>query len=463
MNSEGMTDVDIKEFASGIEGEVLTPGHPEYESARFIYNAMFDRRPALIVRCKTTKDVVASVRFAKERSLLTAVRAGGHSIAGFSTCDGGIVIDLRPMNGVTVDAAAKTAKSGGGANWAEFDAATQAHGLGTPGGFVSTTGVAGLTLNGGYGFLSRKHGLTCDNLIEAQVVTADGDVLTATDTENADLFWGLRGGGGNFGIVTEFTFRLHPVSEVAYALKIFPAEKGVEALKIFREAAPEQADEVLMAVVMSTVPENPLFPPELHGKKTSMVLVGHLTSLDEANRLIEPFSTIPDPLMEMAMPMPYQMAQMIQDADRPPGNMNYWKSGFVNDISDELIEKFVRGALEATSPMTAIAIFPMAGAIARVGEDDTPYSNRDAKFVINLDNVWEDPAENEKQIEWSKSFFARLKPHLAEGVYLNFVGDASQELVRAAYGPKYDRLVELKNKYDPTNLFSLNQNIRPTS
>lgn len=455
-------DSQVAKLKIEFVGEILRPGDRGHDEGRTVYNGMFqDRKPAAILRCTNTDDVVAAVNFARSSGLLVAVKAGGHSIAGFSAVDGGILIDLSLMKTVEVDPDAKTAKAQAGVTWADFDAATAEHGLATPGGFVSKTGIAGLTLNGGLGLLSRKHGLSCDNLISATLVTADGEVVHADGSENEDLLWGLRGGGGNFGIVTEFVYKLHPVTDVFMVMAMYPAEKGAEVLRLYREIVPTQPEDLTTVVLFFTVPVNPMFPEELHGQKVFALFAGFIGSEAEAQPHVGSIAQIPDPLLSMGMTVPYVMAQSMQDEDVPFGRQNYWKSGFLSELTDEVIDKIAQLAPTASSKHCQLNVFGLQGAIAKVGEDDTAYSNRDAAFNFSIDNIWEDPSENEAQIKWSRDFFAEIQPHLS-GVYLNFIGDEGQERVKESFGAKYSKLSDLKKKYDPTNLFRLNQNISPS-
>ncbi|MEO7804225.1 MAG: FAD-binding oxidoreductase [Actinomycetota bacterium] len=462
LSSGVVDDISVEKLKVEFAGEVLRPGDHDYDEGRIVYNAMFqDRKPAAILRCTGTEDVVAAVNFARESGLFVAVKAGGHSIAGFSAVDGGILIDLSAMKKIDVDPEARTAKAQAGVKWAEFDAATQEHGLATTGGFVSTTGIAGLTLNGGTGILSRKHGLSCDNLMAAEVVTANGDVVRADESENPDLLWGLRGGGGNFGIVTQFEYKLHPVTDIFLAISMYPADRGAEVLRLYRDAAPTLPEEMISAVLFFTVPINPMFPEELHGQKVFAIFGVYVGSEADADAPIKALSQVPDPLISFGMAVPYVMAQQMQDEDSPFGNQNYWKSGFLSELTDEAIDTIARLAPTAPSKLCQLNVLGLRGAIARVGDDDTAYSNRDAAFNFSIDNIWEDPAENDAQIKWSREFFAEMQPHLS-GVYLNFIGDEGEGRVRESFGAKYAKLADLKSKYDPANLFRLNQNIHPS-
>lgn len=454
-------DATVEKLKIEFAGEILRPADAGYDDARIVYNGMFQaRKPAAILRCSSTDQVVAAVNFARQSGLLVAVKGGGHGIAGFSVVDGGIVIDLSPMKKVEVDPQARVAKAQPGVTWAELDAATAEHGLATPGGFVSTTGIAGLTLNGGLGYLSRKHGLTCDNLMSAEVVTADGEVVSTSESENPDLLWGLRGGGGNFGIVTQFAYRLHPVTDIYLAIAMYPSDKGGEVLRLYREISAKQPDEMLSGVLFFTVPVNPRFPEEIHGQQTFGIFGGYIGPESEGEPYTKALSQIPDPLLSLAMTVPYVMAQQMQDEDSPFGRQNYWKSGLLKELTDEVIDKIAELAPTAPSTLCQLNVIGLGGAIGKVAEEDTAYSNRGARYNFSIDNIWEDSAEDESQIEWSREFFDQIKPHLT-GVYLNFIGDEGEGRVREAFGAKYARLQELKIKYDPTNLFRLNQNIRP--
>ena len=460
-----MTTIDTaaEKFASELSGALLRPGDDGYAEARDVYNAMFDhRQPALIAQCRNTDDVVAAVNFARTSGMELAVKGGGHSIAGFSVCDGGLVIDLSPMKHVDVDPDARIARAQPGVLLGELDAATQEHGLATPLGFVSVTGIAGLTLNGGIGFLARKHGLSCDNLIGAEVVLADGTVVRASDTENPDLMWGLRGGGGNFGIVTSFEYRLHDVSEVYMVMRFYDPSAMAAVMRTFGDVAPGLPDEVVAYVATATVPESEMFPPELHNQFKGMLLLGYVGGEEDGKAALAPLlDEVPEPDLEMAMPLPWVAAQSMQDEDMPRGRQNYWKAGNLSELSDDAIKVFLDSASTATSPFCQPGVLLLGGAMGRVGETDTAYCGRSATFNFSVDNMWVDPAENDEQIAWARSFYDAMTPYLTEGFYLNFASEETAVRVRDAYGPNYDRLVELKRTYDPTNLFRLNQNIRP--
>ena len=462
-----MTVIDIDTtdlLGAGFSGHVLRPGDATYDEARRVYNAMFDRRPALILQCLRTDDVVQAVRFARATDLPVAVRGGGHSIAGFSACEGGIVIDLSQMKHIDVDPDQRVARAQPGVLLGELDAATQAHGLATPLGFVSVTGIAGLTLNGGMGWLTRKHGLSCDNLIGAEVVMADGAVVRVSDANDADLMWGLRGGGGNFGIVTSFEYRLHEVSDVYLEMRFFELSDLATVLRVFADAAPSMSDDVATGVVALTVPESEMFPPELHGRVLACLMWGHLSGDEEvAKPELESFGAMPEPVLAMGMLVPFVDAQTMQDDDMPSGRQNYWKAGNLTTLSDEAIDEIVGYAATIPSPYCQVTVLLLGGAMGRVGETDTAYCGRDAAFNFSIDDIWEDPAENDAQIAWTRSFHQAMTPYFSGGVYLNFASEESADRVRHAYGANYDRLVELKDRYDPTNFFRSNQNIAPSS
>jgi FAD/FMN-containing dehydrogenase len=455
-------DMAVQKLATEFGGDLLRDGDDGFDDARDVYNGMFaNRRPALVARCRSTADVVAAVNFARTSGVEVAVKGGGHSIAGFSSIDGGLLIDLSAMKHIDVDADARIARAQPGVLLGELDAATQEHGLATTLGFVSVTGIAGLTLNGGIGYLARKHGLSCDNLIGAEVVLADGTVVTASDDDHADLMWGLRGGGGNFGIVTRFEYRLHEVTEIFGHMRFYEpaAMKGV--LRVFGDVMPGMPDEVVAFVGTLTIPENPMFPEEMHGKFVALVLVAYVGTQDEGEKVLAAFQPPGTPALEMAMSMPYVVAQQFQDEDLPRGRQNYWKAGNLTELSDEAIDVITERCVTATSPHCSTGLLLLGGAMGRVGENDTAYCGRDAVFNFSLDNIWEDPAENEAQIAWSREFHQAMTPFFSGGVYLNFTAEETVDRVRQAYGSNYERLASLKRTFDPTNLFRRNQNILP--
>ena len=456
----------LTEFEDGLTGSVVRPGDDGYDEARAIWNGAHDARPAVIARCTDAADVRHAIGFARSEGLTVAVRGGGHSIPGFSTVEDGIVIDLSPMKRIEVDAAARTVRAEGGVLWGEVDAATQEHGLAVTGGLISTTGIAGLTLGGGIGWLMRKHGLTCDNLRAAEVVTADGQVLTASAGENADLFWGLRGGGGNFGVVTAFEFDLHPVGPTVAAGPIFyPGERAQEVMRFYRDYVRDLPDEATTLVNLLTAPPAPFLPAEWHGKKLVALIGCYSGDPDEGMKALQPLRDLGDPVADLIGPMPYTQMQSLIDALWPKGTKAYMKAGYLRELDDHAIETMTRFHQNATSPSSEIHIQHFGGAIARVGEDETAVGGRQAPFVLNAIASTHDPADGlDTHADWAQRLYADLEPSLTGGAYINFLSAEGQERVRAAYGAeKFDRLRALKDRYDPTNLFHLNQNIPPST
>ncbi|HUJ92137.1 MAG TPA: FAD-binding oxidoreductase [Gaiellaceae bacterium] len=454
-------EATVQELREAVRGEILTPGDAGYDEARGIWNGAHDARPALIVRCTGAADVVAAVGFACSNDLTVAVRGGGHSVAGFSTCDGGIVIDLAPMNGVRVDTTARLATVGGGAVWADVDHETQAHGLATTGGLVSTTGVAGFTLGGGIGWLMRKYGLACDNLVGADVVTADGRLVHASAGENAELFWGLRGGGGNFGIVTQFEFTLYPVGPIVYAGPIFySADADVDLLNAFVEWAPDASDDVTGLVNLTTAPPLPVIPEAWHGRKVAAFIATSAGPVEEGDSHVRGFREVAEPIADLLGPMPYGVIQTLIDPLWPKGIHAYFKATNLARIDGELIAKLRELHVTAPGPQCEIHVHQMGGKIARVGEDDTAFAERTMPYVLNAVCGWHDPAEADAHIAWARAVIDAAADASTGRAYVNFIGDA--DAGRSSYGDQtYERLVALKNEYDPTNVFRLNQNVEP--
>ncbi len=447
----------IERFGASLRGELLRPGDDGYDGARKIYNAMIDRRPALIARCAGVSDVIRSVDFARETGLLLSVRGGGHNVSGNAVCDGGLMIDLSPMKGVHVDPEARVARAEPGVLWSQFDHETQAFGLATTGGVISTTGVAGLTLGGGIGWLMGSHGLACDNLLSVDVVTADGRLVTASDSQNPDLFWGLRGGGGNFGIATSFEFRLHPVGQVLGGLLIHPLDGAVELIRFYDEFTRTAPDELGSVALFVTSPE---------GERVVAIAVCFNGPVEDGERVLKPLRDYGTPLADMIGPMPYTQVQCMLDEGFPAGQQNYWKSNFLGDLDDQAIGLIVEHLGRCPSPGSAIAIEQFGGAVCRIGKDDTAFNHRDARYNLLIVGIWPDPSAGEENVKWVRDLWDAMAPYSSGGVYVNYLGQESDEgsgRIEAAYGPeKYARLVALKNKFDPTNLFRLNQNIRPT-
>jgi FAD/FMN-containing dehydrogenase len=461
--SEGVDDSAIQNFTMAMRGEVLRPDAAEYDSARRIWNGMFDRRPALIARCTGVADVIASINFARDNRLPLAVRGGGHSMPGQSVCDGGFMLDLSLMNGVRVDPVQRTVRAEGGCLWGAVDHETAAFGLATVGGTVSHTGIGGLTLGGGFGWLGRKYGFAVDNLLSVDVVTADGRFLTANADENPDLFWAIRGGGGNFGVVTSFEYRLHEVGPIVVAgMALFPAERGVEIARAYRDITASAPDELTLALIYLSAPPAPFVPPEAVGAPMIAIAGCYAGGLEEGQRAMEPVRAL-GPIVDLIGPMPYAAFQSIIDEGNPHGIQYYNKSHYLNDLTDEAIDTFLSQAAGKTSPMSYMLLFPFGGATARSIGGDTAMGYRDTKYIFVLMSVWLDARESEQHIRWSRDVWAALEPFATGGIYVNDLNDDEPDRVKAAYEPAtYRRLVEVKNKYDPENLFRLNQNIKPT-
>ena len=452
---------DIGELAASFEGELVRPGDSGYEEHRRVWNGSIDRHPQLIARCATAADVVAAVELARNTELEVAVRGGGHSFPGLSVCDG-LVIDLSLMKGIEVDPEARTARVEAGVLWGELDRATQEHGLATVGGIVTHTGVAGLTLGGGIGWLQRKHGLTIDQLISVELVTAAGNRLTASEDENAELFWGVRGGGGNFGIVTEFAFRLHPVGPTVLAGPVFwPMSESPELLRFYRDWIRDVPDELMTIVMHRRAPAVEFVPTELHGAPVAGVACCYAGDLDEGAEVLRPLKEFGSPVLDLCEPKPYVDHQAMFDASFPHGWWYYLRACDVAELSDEVIDITVDFANRIRSPLTAFPIWQLGGAVARVPDDATAFNGRSAGHTFNLSSTCDGPELFDAERQWSRDFFAALEPHQTS-VYVNFLWEEGEERVREAYGAeKYDRLKALKREYDPDNLFRLNQNIRP--
>jgi len=453
----------VEQLRSELHGSLLAPDMPGYHESRTIWNAMIDRRPGLIARCADASDVALTVRFARQHDLLLAVRGGGHNIAGNAVCEDGLMIDLSLMKAVRVDSAARTARVEGGATLADFDREAQASGLATPLGINSTTGVAGLTLGGGFGWLSRRFGLTIDNLLSAEVVTARGDAMQASSDQNPDLFWAIRGGGGNFGVVTSFEFQLHPVGpEVLSGLIIHPLDAAGEVLRFYRDFLPTTPEEFVCWFVMRKAPPLPFLPAEWHGREILALAVCYSGSnLVEGERVAAPLRAFGKPIADVVAPHPYTAWQTILDPLLTPGVRNYWKSHDFREVSDGLIDALIEHARTLPDPNTEIAFAQLGGAVSRVANEATAYGHRDGQFVLNVHGRWEDQAKDAACIGWARKLFKAAAPFATGNVYVNFLTQEEGDRIRAAYGPNYDRLGKIKNKYDPGNLFRLNQNIRP--
>ena len=454
----------IEGLRTGLRGELIQPGNEDYEKARLVWNGLIDKRPALIARCIGVGDVVDSVNFARRHDLPVAVRGGGHNVAGNAVCDGGLVIDLSPMKAVQVDPHKRTTRVQPGANWGDVDKGTQLYGLVTPGGQVSTTGVAGFTLAGGMGFLRRKWGLACDNLISVEVVTAEARVITASEAEHADLFWAVRGGGGNFGIVTSFEFRLHPLGPEIYgATTIYSFEEAFSVLRNWRNFVLQAPDEVTCDALVWGMPPLPEVPPEMHWVPVVIVAAMYAGPIEEGERVLQPVREMGTPIGDLSARQQYGTMQSDMDALFPDSQLYYWKSLFANHLSDKVLDEVVALAADKPSPQTLFALRSLGGAMGRVPEEATAYGNRDAMFNISVDNTWQDPARNDEMITWTRAAWASLRNLTGGGVYLNFAGfgEENDALARAAYGRNYNCLVGVKRRYDVANFFRGNINIVP--
>jgi FAD/FMN-containing dehydrogenase len=448
-------DVAIEAFQASLRGELLRPGDRGYDAARTVWNAMIDRRPAFIARCAGAADVIAAIRFAREYGMLVSVKGGGHGVAGTAVADGGLMIDLSPMNGVEVDVARRTARVGGGATWGELDRETQAHGLATTGGIVPTTGVAGLTLGGGLGYLMRRFGLASDNLLSADVVTADGELLTASAEEHPDLFWGLRGGSGNFGVVTSLEFQLHPVGPTVLGGFIFhPLDQALEVARFYREFTSSAPDELTTYLAFATSPD---------GHPVTAFIVCYSGAVEAGEAILAPLRGFGSPLADTIGPLPYTEVQAFGAPLYPPERLNYWKSNFLNDLGDEAIRVLIEQFAAVPSPLSAVAIEHLGGAVARMDPDATAFGDRSAPYSVVITGEWVDPAESERNIQWVRDCWKAMRPYTKESVYVNYLDTDEDARFKAAYGVNYERLAALKAKYDPANFFRHNHNVRPAT
>jgi FAD/FMN-containing dehydrogenase len=456
-----LTPRSIEQLGSELRGDIVKSGHPGYDQARAVWNAMIDRRPSLVARCTNATDVLQAVRFARNNELLLAVRGGGHNIAGNAICDDGLLIDLSGMRSVRVDPQRRSARVDPGATLGDFDRAAQEFGLATPLGINSTTGVAGLTLGGGFGWLSRRFGLTIDNLLSADVVTANGELVRASASQNPDLFWAIRGGGGNFGVVTSFEFKLHPVGpDVLSGLVVHPLEDAPAVLRYYRDFVASAPDEFACWFVMRKAPPLPFLAPEWHGREILGLAMCYSGDIAEGERVMAPLRAQGRPVADVVAPHPYVAWQTILDPLLTSGERNYWKSHDFIELSDGLIDVFLQYAQRLPDPQSEIAFAQLGGAVGRVADDATAYTHRNANFVLNVHGRWSDPGKDAKCIAWARDLFNAAGPYATGGVYVNFLTGEEGDRVREAYGSNFDRLIELKNRYDPKNLFRVNQNIR---
>jgi FAD/FMN-containing dehydrogenase len=451
----------VEAFSAGLRGQLVRPHDADYDTARRVYNGMIDKRPALIARSADVADVIHSVNFARQAGIALAVRGGGHSGPGLGTWDGGLVIDLAAMRGIRVDPHARTVRVEGGATLGAMDHATHAFGMATPAGIISTTGVGGLTLGGGMGHLTRKYGLTIDNLLEVDLVLADGSFVTANAEQHNDLFWALRGGGGNFGVVTSFLFRLNPVRNVVAGPTLYPLEQAPAVMRWYREFLPQAPEDLNGFFAFLVVPPAPPFPEALHLKKMCGIVWCYCGPEDRADNVFKPVREFGPPTLYGVQPMPYPVLQSAFDGLYPPGLQWYWRADFVNELGDEAIALNLRYGAELPTLQSTTHMYPIDGAVHRVGPRDTPFSYRDAQWTQVMVGVSPDRADGKRIRDWTVGYWEALHPYSAGGAYVNFMMEEGQDRVRATYRDNYDRLAKIKRKYDPGNLFRINQNIAP--
>jgi len=451
----------VEALRAAVRGDVIAPQDVEYDEARKVYNGMIDKRPAAVVRCTGTNDAAAAIRVASEEGVDLSVRGGGHSAPGFGTNDGGIVLDLNPLQDVVVNKDTKTARAGGGCTWKVFNEATHASGLATTGGIIGSTGIAGLTLGGGIGYLARKYGLSCDNLVSAEVVTADGQVVLANEAEYADLFWALRGGGGNFGVVTTFEYRLHPVGEIYGGPVVYPVDRAEDVLRFYREYLAEAPEELGGFVGFHRAPPLPFLPEEWHFKNVCLAVLCWAGPVEDGEQRVQPFLDVVEPVGAMVGAMPYPALNTAFDELLPPGLQHYWKSSFARELTDGAIGVHAEHGAKVPSIQTAVHLYPTDGAVQRVGVEDTAFTYRDVNFSPVIAGMWENPSDNADNIAWVRGYYEALRPHSVEGGYIGFMDSDDQGRTKDSYKGNYDRLAAVKAKYDPGNVFHVNQNIKP--
>lgn len=459
-----LDEAAFEAFQASLQGPLLRSGDEGYDAARSIWNGLIDKRPALIARCTGVADVIETVKFAHANNLVVSVKGGGHHVSGSAVCDGGLMIDLSPMKGIYVNPQVYTARAQPGVTWGELDRETQLFGLAVPGGIASIVGIAGFTLGGGIGWLTRKHGLTCDNLLSVDIITADGRLLTANEYENTDLFWGVRGGGGNFGIVTSFEYRLHPVGPMVLAgMVLHSIDKAADFLRFYRDFAVTTPDELMTIPLIRFAPPAPFIPEPLRNKLVVGVAVCYIGPIEDGEQAVQPLKDFGPPAAYLIGPKLFTTFQAMFDAGAPSGNMYYQKTECLTGLSDEAIETFIAHAVQMTSPLSLASFYQLGGAVHGVGQDETAFSHREAAFVMNIQSAWVDPNESNRHVQWTHDFWKAMRPFSTGGVYVNFISaDEGENRVRAAYDETtYERLVALKNRYDPANLFRLNQNITP--
>jgi FAD binding domain/Berberine and berberine like len=455
-------ETSVKEFRTNLRGSVVEPSDKGYDDARKVYNAMISKHPAMIVYCADVADVISSVNFARENKILLSIRSGGHNAGGLGVCDDGLVIDLSRIKYTRVDPVAKTVVAGGGCTWGDIDHATHVFGMATPSGIISTTGVGGLTTGGGVGHLTRRCGLSIDNLLSVDMVLADGSFVTADANHNQDLFWGVRGGGGNFGVVTAFTFKLHPISTVYAGPMLYELSESEDVMKWYRKLIKDAPDELNGFFLFLTVPPGPPFPEKYHLKKMCGVVWNYTGPMDKAEETFKPIRAFKTPAIDFVGPLPQPALQGMFDPIYPTGQLWYWRADFVKELTDEAITEHIKFGNLLPTWQSGMHLYPVNGAAARVKSTDTAWNYRDATFAMVIVGVDPDPANKEKITNWTKQYYDKLHPFSMGGAYVNFMMDEGEDRVKASYGKNYDRLVTIKNKYDPDNLFRVNQNIRPT-
>ena len=462
MPTPKLDENSVQQLKAAVRGRIIEPTDKDYDDARKVYNAMIDKKPRLIVRCFDVADVIASVNFARENGRLLAIRSGGHNAGGLGIADDALVIDLAQIKYTRVDPAARTVTVGGGCTWGDVDHATHAFGMATPNGILSTTGVGGLTLGGGIGMFTRKCGLTIDNLLSADIVLANGRFVKANSDENTDLFWAIRGGGGNFGVVTSFTFKLHAIDTVYGGPMLYDFNETTDVMKWYRSFITEAPDDLSGYFALLTVPPAPPFPEHLHLKKMCGIVWACTAGQNEAEEMFKPIRAFKKPALDFVGPIPHPALQSMFDGLYPPGLQWYWRAHFVNELSDEAIAEHVRFGATLPSMHSTMHMYAINGAASRVGKQDTAWNYRDATWAQVMVGVDPDPANKEKLIRWTKDYHDALRPYSAAGAYVNFMMDEGEDRVKATYGDNYQRLVAIKDKYDPQNLFRVNQNIKPS-
>jgi FAD/FMN-containing dehydrogenase len=456
-----LEQASLTKFKASLAGDLVQPGDEGYDEARKVYNGMIDRRPRLIVRCADVADVIAAVNFGRQNNMLLAIRSGGHNAAGLGVCDDGLVIDLSLINYTRVDPSDRTVRVGGGSTWHVVDHATHALGLAVPAGFISTTGVGGLTLGGGVGYLTPKHGLTIDNLISADLVLADGRFVTASAKENTDLYWAIRGGGGNFGVVTSFLFQAHPVHTDYAGPMLWPIERAAEVMRWYREFIPTAPEEFSGFFAFLVVPPGPPFPEQFHLKNMCGIVWCYTGALEKAEETFKPIRNLLQPVVDLVGPIPHPVLQSMFDSLYPPGHQWYWKADFVNELSDEAIALHVEHGSRLPTMLSAMHLYPINGKVHRIAKTETAWSYREAVWAEVIVGVDPDPAKRDVITRWARDYWKALHPYSAGGAYINFMMEEGEDHVKASYRENYERLAALKKKYDPTNLFRVNQNVKP--